>query len=241
MIKKLLKKILPAEKQFMLVSLKHAFTKFKQTHHSQNGEDIIIRSMFPVNYKGFYIDVGAHHPYRISNTYLLFKKGWTGINIDPNPDTIRLFKKARPKDTNLNIGIGKEEAELLYHRFKDPAVNTFSQKDADFWKQKTWNDYLGTTKVKVEPLGKVLEENLKENQKIDILSVDVEGLDLEVLQSSNWNKFRPSVVIVEAHDFVLEKMHEHPMYILLKEKGYELKYVVKFSLIFTDNGFNKNL
>jgi hypothetical protein len=87
------------------VSLKHTFTKFKQTHYSQNGEDIILQSLFPREHTGFYVDVGAHHPYRISNTYLLHQQGWSGINIDPNPETIAFFNRARPKDININIGV----------------------------------------------------------------------------------------------------------------------------------------
>ena len=105
MLKRVIKKIIPPRLQFRLVSLKHTFTKFRQIHYSQNGEDIILKSLFPADYKGFYIDVGAHHPYRISNTYLLHQQGWSGINIDPNPETIAFFNRARPNDININIGV----------------------------------------------------------------------------------------------------------------------------------------
>lgn len=233
MLSKLIKKITPPSLQFKLVSLKHTFTKFRQTYYSQNGEDIILKSMFPKEYRGFYVDVGAHHPYRISNTYLLHLQGWSGINIDANPDTINLFNQARPGDINIQLGVAKLETELTYHMFKDPAVNTFSDTEAERWKKKTWNDYLGTTNVPVSRLGKILKDNLSNGRAIDLLSIDVEGLDLEVLQSNDWNAYKPKVVIVESHTFSIENKDKNELYSFLKEKGYELKHVVKFSLIFT--------
>jgi FkbM family methyltransferase len=232
-LKKYLKKVIPSRLHFKAVSLKHKFTKFKNTYYSQNGEDIILSSLFPKNYRGFYVDVGAHHPYRISNTYLLHKLGWKGINIDANPETIQLFEKARPHDINLNVGVGRIDTMSTYYTFSDPAVNTFSQTDAEHWKKKTFLEFLGTTTVQIRPLDKILEEYLpRESQSIDILSVDVEGLDLEVLQSNNWEKYSPRVIVAEDHDFNLEQMSKNPIYNLLREKGYLLSDKVKFSLIF---------
>lgn len=227
-----IKKLISPRLQFRFVSLKHTFTKFKQNHYSQNGEDILLNSLFPENYKGFYIDVGAHHPYRISNTYLLFKRGWRGINIDANPESIKLFERARPKDKNIMAGVSEKEETLSYHMFSDPAVNTFSDKEADKWKNKNWIEYLGEKKIQALPLKTIFKENINRDQKIDVLSIDVEGFDLKVLESNDWNKFSPKVVIVEAHDFILENMHEHPLYLYLNKKEYKLVYVLKFSLIF---------
>lgn len=233
MIKRLFKKLIPAHRHFKLVSLKHTLTKFKQIHYSQNGEDIIVSSYFPKNYSGFYVDVGAHHPYRISNTYLLYKNGWSGMNIDANPDAINLFIKARPKDKNLLLGVGKSEGQLTYHRFKDPAVNTFSEEHANKWKSKEWNTYLGTDNVQVMPLSKVLEKHLSKNKKIDVLSIDVEGWDLEVLESNDWEQYRPQIVIVEDHTFNFKQKEESRIYSFMKSKDYTLTDKAKFSLIFS--------
>lgn len=216
-----------------MLGLKNLFSDFKQVHYSQNGEDILARSLFPAGHKGLYVDIGAHHPYRISNTYLFFKSGWQGINIDPNPETIKQFKRARPKDINLATGIARETGELEYHQFSDPAVNTFSSDEAERWKQKKWIKYLGAKKVGVAPLKDVLKEYLPKGQIIDVMNVDVEGLDLEVLHSNDWEKFSPKVLIVEAHDFNLESMSTHPIYAFLKLQGYRLVHKAKFSLIFT--------
>lgn len=236
-IKNYIYNLVPAHARFKAIDTIHRLLlhKFKQTYYSQNGEDVLLKQTFPKLYSGFYVDVGAHHPYRISNTYLLYRNGWHGINIDANPETISMFKRARPNDTNLNIGISSDEQLLTYHRFSDPAVNTFSDEHAEKFKHKNWISYVGSNKIKTTPLRKVFAEHLKDSQKIDVLSVDVEGLDLEVLQSNDWVKYRPHVVVVEALDFELEKMHHHPLYSFLHEQGYNLIDVAKFSLIFRDS------
>tara|TARA_B100000508_G_scaffold72156_1_gene56212 strand:- start:603 stop:1301 length:699 start_codon:yes stop_codon:yes gene_type:complete len=231
-MKRLLKYI-PPKLRFKLLGLKNLISDSRQIHYAQNGEDILVRSMFPAGHQGFYVDVGAHHPYRISNTYLLHKLGWKGINIDPNPDTIKQFNRARPDDINLELGVAGQKSELNYHQFSDPAVNTFSEEEAEKWKGKVWQTYLGARAVPVSPLRDILELHLPTGQEIDLMNIDVEGLDLEVLKSNDWQKFAPKVLIVEAHDFTLENMNTHSIYAFLKLQGYKLAQKAKFSLIFT--------
>ena len=229
-----IKQFLPKSWHFRLVNLKHTFTKFRQVHYAQNCEDIMTLSLFPKSHKGFYVDVGAHHPYRISNTYLLHKQGWRGINIDANPETIAMFKRARPQDINLQLAISDEKQTLTYYKFSDPAVNTFSQEHAEKFMDKKWISYLGETTIETQTLEETLSKHIPKNQPIDVLTIDVEGLDLAVLQSNDWNTHRPQVVIVEALDFKLEQMQEHALYQFMHKHDYDLVYVAKFSLIFTN-------
>ena len=98
-----------------------------QLTYSGEGEDLIIERLVKHLSKGTYVDIGCYHPKVGSNTFKLFKKGWTGINIDPNPNTIRLFNQFRPKDINLNIGISKSNQVLTYFEFTESAVSTFSE------------------------------------------------------------------------------------------------------------------
>ena len=69
--------------------------QWKRHSYSQEGEDLVLRKIFKKQDKGFYVDVGAHHPKRFSNTFLLYKKGWNGINIDATPGSMKLFNKFR--------------------------------------------------------------------------------------------------------------------------------------------------
>src|SRR3989344_6466594 len=199
----MLKKYIPAAWHYPLSKIKRSLLGYKT--YAQFGEDVLLSKLFadtsrlPAQAGGMYADVGAHHPKRYSNTYLLYKKGWYGVNIDPNPHTIELFSKARPQDTNVCCGVG-QAGVLTYYRFSDPAVNTFVTAEAEKWKQKKFLTFLGTTKVEVKPLSALV------SGPIDLLTIDAEGMDIEVLQSYDWKEY-PKVVVVEgqaAVDFLLQ-------------------------------------
>ena len=92
---------------------------------SQEGEDLILARYFESVPRGFFVDVGAHHPFRFSNTCLLYKQGWRGVNIDAMPGSMGPFRRARPRDINLEIGIGTQTGIAHYFVFNEPALNTF--------------------------------------------------------------------------------------------------------------------
>src|SRR5690554_6253894 len=78
---------------------------FSRKSYSQEGEDILLEKLFEGKNDGFYVDVGAHHPRRFSNTYLLYRRGWRGINIDAMPGSMAEFRRLRGRDINLEIPI----------------------------------------------------------------------------------------------------------------------------------------
>src|SRR5690349_18351333 len=75
--------------------------------YSQEGEDMVLRRVFEHKAHGFYVDVGAHHPMRFSNTYFFYRRGWRGINIDARPGSKREFDRARPRDINVECGVAQ--------------------------------------------------------------------------------------------------------------------------------------
>jgi FkbM family methyltransferase len=154
---------------------------------------------------GFYVDVGAHHPYRYSNTYLFYKQGWHGINIDAMPGSMTLFNDKRPRDLNIECGIGLNKSTMKFHVFNEPAVNTFDEELARARCNNVWH-INSVVEVPVLPLRYILNEHLLIGQKIDFLTVDVEGLDLDVLMSNDWEKYRPSVVLAETYGLSYEDL-----------------------------------
>ena len=198
------------------------FTHLKS--YSQEGEDMVLRSFFEgkKNYKGYYVDVGAHHPYRYSNTLFFYQKGWRGINIEPTPGAIKLFNIFRRKDTNLNIGISDKKDKLTFYCFNEPALNGFSKEHSEEINNSS-KTYKIVKEVEVEtyPLSDVLNKYLPEGQKIDFLTIDVEGLDLTVLRSNNWAKYKPSHILVEDRiDF--KNLADSEVYNYLEVQGYTL-------------------
>ena len=171
---------------------------YYQKSWSQEGEDLILSRVFGSKRTGFYVDVGAHHPFRFSNTYKFYKMGWRGINIDASPGSMETFKKHRKRDINLEIPVGLELKPLNFYIFNEPALNSFD-KIISLKRNNAQNDnkIIKTIPLESRKLSDILEEYLPPGQEIDFLSVDAEGLDFEVLKSNDWHQFSPSIVLVE--------------------------------------------
>jgi FkbM family methyltransferase len=181
--------------RLLLTNYQEFSSGFIQKSYSQEGEDMILRRIFQNQRNGFYVDVGAHHPKRFSNTYHFYQNGWKGINIDCNPHSMMLFRMRRPKDVNLELAISDKFEKLTYHAFDESAINTF---EPNLQGGVTCGyTLLKKTEMESVTLDYVLSRYLRENQAIDFLSIDVEGMDLKVLKSNNWNRYRPKIVLVE--------------------------------------------
>ena len=210
------------------------FDIYATKSYSQEGEDMILKRIFAGKERGFYVDVGAHHPRLFSNTYFFYKRGWRGINIEPNPDAIRAFQTDRERDINLQLGVSDHAEDLPYYCFDEPALNTF---DAELVKSRlatTSYKIVGTCSVPVERLDHILREYLPLNTRIDLLSIDVEGLDFAVLQSNDWQLFRPECVLVESLETSLEDAMHGDIFLFMKDKGYELFAKTFNTLIFRE-------
>lgn len=164
---------------------KHSSEERYTKYYSHYGEDAILNYIFKTQQKGFYVDVGCYHPDLFSNTKYLYKKGWRGINIDANSDTIALFDKARSNDINLNIAISDKESVGEYFKFLEidsvggGSGNSFSTEV----KQKYEKQGLKAKSVKINmyPLANILSTHVPSNVAINFLNIDVEGFDLQVL------------------------------------------------------------
>ena len=168
---------------------------------SQEGEDLVLQRLFEGQRSGVYVDVGAHHPFRFSNTCLLHKQGWRGINIDAMPGSMARFDRFRPGDINLELGVGAQPSTLEFFVFREPALNTFDPAMARERQAMGWP--LAETKtVQCLPLAQILDRELPRlgANNFDLLTVDVEGLDLEVLRSNDWTRFLPRALAVEILD-----------------------------------------
>jgi len=175
MIKSLMKKIIPARYWEDPNSFYYLYLKSHAgTYYSQEGEDILLRRIFGDQTTGFYVDVGAHHPKRFSNTCYFYDQGWQGINIDALPGSMKVFQKFRPRDTNLEIAISEKEQNLTYYMFNEPALNGFSKSISE-GRQNEQYHIERTITIPAFPLSKILDTHLPSGQKINFLSVDVEG------------------------------------------------------------------
>jgi len=204
---------------------------------SQEGEDQILRRIFESKSIGVYVDVGAHHPKRFSNTYLFYKKGWSGINIDAMPDSMRLFRKWRPRDTNLELGVAEQKGVLDYFVFNEPALNGFSKILSEKRSDSVNNSYFIKEIIKVEvfPLKEILDLHINRfGGEIDFLTIDVEGWDYEVLQSIDLCKYRPRYVLIEVLESSFQEILTSNIGELMSSAGYEVYAKTLNTVFFRD-------
>lgn len=190
--------------------------------YSQEGEDMVLQRIFSEKNQGFFVDVGAHHPRRFSNTCLFYRRGWHGINIEPNPESIALFRRERNRDVNLQMGVSDHLGSMKYYLFNDPALNSFDRDLANFRAASTHYKIVGHQDIPVDRLDNILKKYLPNGVKIDFLSIDAEGLDIKVLQSNDWSMFRPSCVLVESLKTSIESAMQGEIYRFMKSRGYRL-------------------
>ena len=162
--------------------------------HSINYEDVLLRRIFRDQPTGFYIDVGAAHPIDDSDTYMLHRRGWSGINIEPNPDFFRALEQERPADRNLNLALSDRDGSIVWHRVGNTGLSTCDSAQAE--RAGRHGHVITRHTVRTTTLACILADACPAS--IDLLKVDVEGLELQVLSGNNWDRWRPSLIVVEA-------------------------------------------
>jgi hypothetical protein len=191
--------------------------------HSQFGEDMVLRFLTNDIKKGFYVDIGAHHPVYYSNTHHFYCKGWQGINIDGAPGSMDIFQVLRPRDINLELLLHPEkQAETVdFYIFDQGAYNTFDQEMAD--KALSLGVKLVEKKsLKTSTLEEVLDLYLPEGTNIDFMSIDIEGMDEAIFMSNNWEIYKPKILVFEKHDISVKELENLEIINYLGKYGYEI-------------------
>ncbi len=172
--------------------------KARKASYSQSGEDVIIDYIFTSMklWRPAYIDVGAHDPFYLNNTMLFYEKGCRGVNVEPNPALLDRFLKYRPGDVNVCMGVAGAAGELDFYRMSAPSMGTFSREEAERLDRETSVKIVGAVKVKVETLPALTARHFG-GAFPDLLSLDVEGLELEILRTIDYEKAFPTVICVE--------------------------------------------
>jgi len=219
---------------FRLVFLfrKLFFTKRKRSYYGQEGEDVALRRIFQKQKTGFFVDVGCFHPIKYNNTYLLYKKGWRGINIDIDAIKIQGFNWLRRKDINIACAVSAKKGTMDYwtNGFYS-LVNTLDNQVA------TQREGYRKATVETDTLTNIIDKTEYKNTPIDLLCVDAEGHDLVVLQSLDFSRYRPGIVVVESYAAEIESVTTLPIYQFLVQKNYTLINWVGLSLFFKRKDF----
>ena len=207
------------------IYIKHQYFKDRKSY-SMDGEDVVISNYFKNKEKGFYIDIGCYHPIHRNNTFLLFKKGWQGMNVDIHDFSIELFNYARPKDLNYNCAVSnKNEKIKMFFQKELSQLSTIDQNQA----KKAFQGTIKEKEIQAYTLNEILNFSKLNNKKIDLLDIDVEAADLKVLQGLSFEKFKPELICIEIHE---KNLKESETFKFLKDYNYELIWSGVFSHIF---------
>ncbi len=229
---------------YLKLNLVHKNIISKKNYFSFSGVDILIQNIFRNKKNGHYIDIGCQHPIRNNNTFLLHKKGWSGINVDLDQGNIDLFNSSRPSDYNVCIAVSDKvsEVDLFYFHEKSP-INTIDKKTSQFQSAKVQS----IKKVKTNTLDNIIQSSNYADKKFDLLTVDVEGHELQVLLGLNCSKYNPDVIVVEFLDLTVSKLEiknlsieniiNSEIYKYLISKNYILVNCIYSDLIFVKKDF----
>ena len=208
--------------------------------HSELGEDMMIRGILhhmgmDWGHKGVYVDIGAHHPVSNSNTWHFYRCGWSGINVDATPGSMELFKTLRPRDVNLECCVVPQESvSMTFYCFDNPLLNTL---DASAAKEVTDSGRARLLREELVPaltVDRLLTAHLPAGQTLDLLSIDIEGVDELVLRSMDWSKWRPKVIVFERHDIDLGSLGADLLIRYLQSQSYVISGGCRYSIIMTD-------
>lgn len=193
--------------------------------HSQFGEDMVLRALIDdVDKKGFYVDIGAHHPVFLSNTYHFYCKGWRGINIDATPGSMEAFRILRPEDINLEVCLSTDNSQVTFYMFENAPLNTFDAQMAEQAIEKGAK-LIDKKVLKTTTLTECLDSHLQKGTEIDLMSIDIEGGDELILMSNDWRRYQPRIIVFEKHVSTIQEVEQLPIMQHLAE--YEYKLVAK--------------
>lgn len=202
-------------------------SKYAKVSFAQQGEDLVLRRILfrmlkvPLDYKGFYLDIGAYHPEKDSITRFLYDEEWRGICVDISENTINLFREERPRDRLVCAAAGESKGELTAYFL--PGVisvqNTCDVATAEKMRSKGYE--LSERRVPVLTANEIMQLNAPEEDGIDFLNIDVEGFEISVLRGLDFDKYKPRVVALEIHSGSVDCALKTEVAEYLANKGYK--------------------
>ena len=216
------------------------YEKYSKKSYSLSNVDLVIERIFKKKKKGIFIDVGCNHPIKYNNTYLLYKKGWSGINIDLDKSSIKQFNELRTRDDNIQTlvtSFDNEEKDLYFYHDRS-AINTISKELVESRN----NNFNEIKKMKGKSLNSIIEDSKFKDSKIDLMSIDIENYEFDALKNFNFNKYNIDIIVteitdvkiknLETYNLSLENIIKSNLYKLLISNSYKLINWVNADLIF---------
>lgn len=174
--------------------------RYGNVTYAQHGEDLAVVAIFDLLNieKPSYLDVGAHHPFNISNTALLYSRGARGVNVEANPDLMGSFYELRPGDLSLNIGVAPKSGTMTFYRTTQlSSTNTFEKKQVEWLlAESPYLKVVDTLEIEVVTLNDLVQKYCG-GRFPNFLSIDAESLDVDIWEGVDFSHSRPDVICAE--------------------------------------------
>lgn len=208
-----------------LIALRDMASPVKATY-AQHGED---RFIFELLHEydladSIYVDVGSNQPTVISNTYLFYRHGYTGVSMDANPEHKTLTRICRPKDTHLAVGCAEKPGILEFRHDVASVLSGFTD---------AVQNPITVEHISVMPLDIIMSHF--QYRSIFLLSIDVEGMDFEVLKGASNTLKRTLFLLIEENETNPEMRH------LIESRGFSLVEHLGCNILYRNKVLSKEL
>ena len=197
------------------------FLPYEKNSYSFEGSDLIISSLLRNVSRGIYIDVGANHPVIQNNTYYFYQKGWRGLAVDGNDDFKHLWINNRPRDIFITDLVTDRIRDVEFSIYPDRTLSTMDSTSVQRYEERFLQSEIIKKQVTTTTL-EYLKNQYFNEQEIHLLSIDVEGEDLNCLIGANLRLWQPGVIVIEAKNLTLYDISNNDIVEYLTSFGYRL-------------------
>ena len=208
-------------------------SNFCKSSFAQYGEDLAVNKILSKIKDGTFLDLGSYHPIHFSNTFLLYLRGWRGINVDGNYEMIEMSKKVRPFDKNIHAFLSNKKENCYYiknkkHPAMNRVVNTLTSLTQD-----EEHDIVNTI-----TLNEIIKKYRNYMRDLCYLNIDLEFKDEILLKEFDFTKYHPLLITIEIHEF--EFYEKNNISEFLKKFNYSLYSYIKPTAFYIDIDFKNN-
>jgi FkbM family methyltransferase len=207
-------------------------SKCSSRFFSQFGEDAALPFFVGKQKSGFFVDVGCFHPRKYSNTYLLYRRGWRGINVDLDEIKIDAFKLDRSEDWNVCAAVSDTARTVECHSLGTWALFSSLEKAEAEKEARARNLQVKVRSVQTRTLDNIIFESPFREMPINLLSIDTEGHDLNVLKSISFEKYKPGIILLETHAADVEELQRAEFHQFLSDRGYRLVNWIGLTVVY---------